>query len=109
MDSIDKLAKKIADLHNVNRNPPSTAPRIGTVADINPLKIQWGDHIILAEGKLFIPKIYREGYMIPNRYQATDGSMVEETILWKIDLAVGDKVIIIPDENLKMWYIVDAI
>lgn len=109
MDSVDRLARKLADMHKDNSNPPSTAPRIGTVVEVNPLKVQWGDHVILTEDKLLIPKLYSEGHMIPNRYQDTNGNMVEDTILWKIEFAKGDKVVVIPDEYLKMWYLIEIL
>jgi len=107
MDSIDRLAEKIAEMYKINRNPPSTTPRIGVVATVSPLKIKWGDHVILTEDKLYIPKIYREGVMIPNRWQDTNGNMVEDEILWKVELEAGDRVIIAPDEHYKMWYLIE--
>lgn len=108
-DSMDLLAKKIADLYKQNRNPPSTAPRVGTVLEASPLKIQWGDNVLLTEDKLFVPRTFRDGYIIPYRWQDTNGNMVDDETIFKVSLDPGDKVIIIPDEYLKMWYIVEKL
>lgn len=109
MDSIDRLAKKLADLHKDNRNPPSLAPRKGHVVQSSPLKIQWGDKVLLTEEKLILPKLYREGMMIPNRYKNNVGDMVEETLLWKPELAIGQEVLLMPDDQLRSWYVIDII
>ncbi|MBU7320270.1 DUF2577 family protein [Paenibacillus oleatilyticus] len=105
MDAIDKLARKLVEMNKANQNPPSVALRTGEVVELNPLKIQWGENVILTEDKLVLPEVYTTGYQIPNRYMNTNGSMVEETIPWKLSFAVGDKVVISPDEYLKIWYV----
>lgn len=105
MDSIDRLAKKIADMNRDTKNKPSTSPRIGEVVSVQPLKISVGDQIVLQEDKLYLPKLYRDGYMIPNKYIDTNGQVNEDPILWKLDFSIGDNVIISPDENLKMWFV----
>ncbi len=107
--SIDKLAKRIAELMKENRNPPSTAPRIAEIVAVNPIKVQWGASVVLTEDRLRLPTLYSEGYLIPNRYQNTNGSMVDETLLWKPELQIGDKVLIVPDEFLKIWYVIDKV
>lgn len=62
MDSIERLAKKIADMQKENRNPPSTAPRVGTVVSITPLKIQYGESVILERRHLIIGESLMPGY-----------------------------------------------
>jgi hypothetical protein len=113
MKNWDDVADYIVDLMQENVNPPSTAPKIGEVVETNPLKIKWGDSIIINEDKLFLPKVYKSGhdFEIPNRYQDTNGNMINEEIDWnmKITLSVGDKVIIVPDEHYKMFYLVDVL
>ncbi|MFD2614502.1 DUF2577 domain-containing protein [Paenibacillus gansuensis] len=108
-NSLDLLARRLVEMHKANANPPSTAPRIGVVITSTPLKIRWGDQIHITEDKLYVPKLYREGIKIPNRYKNIDGSMVDEMILWKIALKPGDQVLIMPDENLRQWYVIDAL
>ncbi|WP_274363708.1 DUF2577 family protein [Paenibacillus thermotolerans] len=107
--SIDRLAKRIAELIKANRNPPSTALRIGVVVSSNPIKIKWGESVILTEDKLILPKLYTDGVMIPNRYRDTNGQMVDEELLWKLNLENGQKVVIAPDEHLKNWFLIDVI
>jgi hypothetical protein len=108
MDGIERLARKFAELHKQNRNPPSTAPRTGKVVGVNPLKIQWGEHIVLTEDQIIVPTIFKQGVEIPNRYMNTEGAMVEEKLVFKPELKKGDKVIIIPDESLQLWYLFDV-
>ncbi|MFH5187679.1 DUF2577 family protein [Paenibacillus sp. TAB 01] len=109
MDSIDLLARKIADLYMQNRNPPSTSLRMGRVVETNPLAVQWGDSIILKADKLIMPRIFTDGLQIPNRWQDANGNMVDDTVLWKIPLSVGDQLILAPDEYLQMWYVIDLV
>ncbi|ASJ54197.1 hypothetical protein BP422_11955 [Brevibacillus formosus] len=62
MSSEDRLAKLIVDLYKENRNPPSTAPRVGTVVSVTPLKIQYGDSVILERRHLVIGESLMPGY-----------------------------------------------
>lgn len=107
MDSTDKLARMIVDLHRSNQNPNSTAPRICTIVGISPLKLQWGQNIVITEDKIYLPRIYSSGIPVPNRYQVYGGGMVEETLMLKIELQLGDRVIVAPDETLQNWYLID--
>ncbi|PSJ69510.1 hypothetical protein C7J99_09825 [Brevibacillus brevis] len=52
----------IVDLYNENRNPPSTAPRVGTVVSVTPLKIQYGESIVLERRHLIIGESLMPGY-----------------------------------------------
>jgi len=83
MDNIDRLARKIADMFKENMNPPSTAPRVGKVINAEPLEIQWGDSIILKKDKLHVPK----GFSCQD----------------------GDELTIVPDENLKMFFVMNIL
>lgn len=113
MSSIDKLAQKIASMHKENINNPSTSPKIAEVVEASPLKIKWGDGIILTAQKLHVPKIFDAGisYKTINRYQDVDGVFhdIEIDQVFKIKLSVGDKVIIIPDDDYKMFYLMDLL
>lgn len=62
MSSEDRLAKLIVDLYKENRNPPSTAPRVGTVISVSPLKIQYGASVILERRHLVIGESIMPGY-----------------------------------------------
>lgn len=81
--SIDQLARRIAELFKQNRNPPSASPRVGKVIKVNPLEVQWGESIILKKAKLHTPK--------------------------GMTFHVGDKVTIAPDENLKMFFVLNIL
>ncbi|MED1850356.1 DUF2577 domain-containing protein [Brevibacillus borstelensis] len=144
MDSIDRLAQRIADMYKQNRNLPSTAPRVGTVISLDPIKIQYGNNIILDSRHLVIAEELMAGYsrtvelttvqMIAQdvRYPAkiefyrTTGNVAERiteldipatdnpdsqdnkikaTMTYTDGLKVGDKVILQPDESLKLWYV----
>lgn len=83
MNDLDKLARKIADMHKENKNPPSTAPRVAKVINTDPIEIQWGSRVILKADKLFIPK--------------------------NMTIEIGDKVTIIPDEYLKMFFVINIL
>jgi hypothetical protein len=109
MSNLDRLAKKLVEMHTQNMNPLSTAPQIGTVVKVDPLEISWGDGILIKADKLFLPKLYLTGHLIPNRYKDTNGSMVDETLTWKVELSIGDRVVVIPDQNYKMFYLVDVL
>ena len=82
-DSLDRLAQKLAILHMENRNPPSTAPRIGKVIHVEPLEVQWGSNIILKADKLLVPQ--------------------------GLNFQIGDKVTLLPDENLKMFFVMNIL
>jgi len=99
-DSIDRLARTIAEMYKQNRPRPSTAPRIGTVVSVSPLKVRWGNSVLLAEDRLFVPRMYREGLKI-----TIGGS----TYTVMPPISVGDDVIIAPDEDLKSWYILGVL
>lgn len=113
MNSIDKLGDMLADMHKKNINPPSASPMIAEVVEANPLKIKWGENIILDKQKLHIPKKFDTGipYTTINRYQDTLGVFhdIEIDQVFLINLSVGDSVIIIPDTDYKMFYLIDLL
>ncbi|QQE75223.1 DUF2577 domain-containing protein [Brevibacillus composti] len=72
MDSIDRLAQKIAEMHKQNRNPKSTAPVVGKVLSISPLRIQYGDNVLLEQEKLIVA----ERLMAGTNIEITEANMV---------------------------------
>ncbi|MDT3415592.1 hypothetical protein QO009_001450 [Brevibacillus aydinogluensis] len=72
MDSIDRLAQKLAQMYKDNRNPLSTAPVVGKVLSVNPLRIQYGENIILEQHKLIVA----ERLMTGTPVEITETSMV---------------------------------
>lgn len=109
MNSTDRLASVLVEMYRQNRNPPSTACRIGTVIATSPLKIKWGEKIILTDDQLVIPRLYKEGYPIPYQWQNTKGEMIAEKIIMKVELKKGDQVIIAPDDDLQLFYMIGGI
>lgn len=147
MDSIDRLAQRFVEMHKANRNPPSTAPRVGTVISVSPLKIQYGDSIILESRHLIIAESLVEGYKrtlelttvhmkgdeskypakisfyrpsgditeritdidIPITVPDSDNNKIKATVTFTDGLKVGDRVILQPDESMKLWFVVDRV
>ena len=83
-DNIDRLAKKLADMYKENRNPASAAPVMGKVISVDPIRITYGIGIILE-----------------NRHLVVTGRLAGK-------MEIGDKAIIIPDKDLKMWHVIDV-
>lgn len=117
MSSIDRLAQRLVSMHKENVNPPNTSPQVATVIGASPLKLKWGDGIILTDDKLHVPKIFGDGilykYKTKDRYQDVDGVFhdfeIDQEFVFKITLSVGDNVIIIPDANYKMFFLSDLL
>lgn len=149
MNSVERLARKFAEMHNANRNPPSTAPRVGTVVSISPIKIQYGENILLDSRHLIIADHVMNGYKreveltdvqmvaleddfpatiefhltgsppsnsyritkltIPKTDLPTPDNKLFATIQFTDGLSEGDKVILIPDSELKLWFVVDRV
>jgi Protein of unknown function (DUF2577). len=72
VDSIDRLAQKLAQMYKDNRNPLSTAPVVGKVLSVNPLRIQYGENIILEQHKLIVA----ERLMMGTPVEITETNMV---------------------------------
>ncbi len=83
MDQIDRLAELIAKMYKENKNPPSTAPRTAKVLSVSPLKIQYGDSIILESRHLVVAA--------------------------HVTMLPGDTVIILPSSDFKMWYVMGKV
>lgn len=113
MTAEDRLAELIIDIHKQSIKSPSTHVRLAEVISISPVRLRWGEGIILENDRLVIPQIYKNGYEIPYsyRYIDTNGDMTAETenLKLKIELTIGDKVTIAPDEHWKQWHIIDKV
>lgn len=134
MDAIDKLARRIADLHKENRNPPSTAPKVGEVISVQPLRIKYGESIILESRHLIVADHVMNGYQRqleltgassdggnisfhltgsppPQDYTITNLSLpnLTATLTYTDRLKAGDKVIMIPETDLKTWFVIDRV
>lgn len=82
MTSMEKLAKMFNDRNNSFVVNITT----GNVLSVSPLKIQWGDSVILSEVNLVLSKTITNATM-----------------------QIGNKVIMVPDNDYKIWYILDKV
>lgn len=137
MKNIDKLAKLFTD----RNNPQHINITTGEVISAFPLRIKWGDNIILERSQLIISSsilkeysrevevinaqmdqlnsngsmdFHLEGsppsqsYVITNINLPRSGvSKITGNIIFKDTLKVGDEVIMLPDNDFKMWYVLD--
>ncbi|HZG79957.1 MAG TPA: DUF2577 family protein [Brevibacillus sp.] len=92
MDALDQIAQKIAWLYKAVRSIPNTAPRVGTVVSIAPLKVQWGDSILLESHKLIVAEHLMPGYT--RNVELTDMKMsgLDDEYPAKIGFLVNDVV-----------------
>lgn len=81
---------------------------IGDVIGISPIRIQYGDRIILEPTDLCFASGLIEGYQ--GEYEDDNGTnVVTKGIAVTNSLEIGDKVMMIPDNNLKRWYVIDKL
>lgn len=104
MGNLDKLAKLFAD----RTNPYTINITVGEVLSASPLRIQYGDSIILEERHLIVADSLVNGFT--GEYEDDNGSAVEtKTITVKNPLEQGDQVILIPDTEFKTWFLLDKV
>lgn len=138
MSNLDKLAK----MFNERENKPIITATIGTVISIDPIRIKYGDNIILEQRRLVIASHVLNGYTrtfqltnvqmtqiegssgeisfhLKNNppsqdytitgidLPSTQASSITATMTYTDTLKVNDKVILIPDNNLKKWHVID--
>jgi len=142
MDSIDRLAQRIAQMYKDNRPPKSTSPVVGKVLSISPLRIQYGNNIILEQEKLIVAErlmtgtsiVITEANMIGNdashpatvtfhndiggdkterikRLSIPEATGDNNKITAKLTtpLKEGDRVIMVPDQDWKSWFVLDKV
>ena len=81
MSSLDKLA----DLFKERENPVQINITIGEVLSTDPISIQFGPEVVLRKKHLY----------------------VSHSLYTSNKLSAGDKVMMIPDNALKFWYVID--
>lgn len=111
MDRINQLGDLLVKNIKSRDNEVPTALQVGEVVSVNPIKIKWGEHIILSESNLYISKMFTDGipYKTNDQYMDTNGNMhtVQTDQLFKIDLSIGDKVSIAPESSAyKKWFMI---
>ena len=109
MSNLDKLVKMLKD----RENQAYIGITQGLVIGINPLRIQYGDRIILEQRHLVIADSLVSGYT--GEYTDNDTisnvglNVTTKTVITKNPLEVGNKVIMIPDNSMKKWYVIDKV
>lgn len=83
MKNIDKLTKMFTE----RDNPQNIGMTIGEVISVSPIRIGYGESIILESRHM----------------------MVSYSFLQNEQLQSGDKVMMIPDNNNKIWYVIDKV
>lgn len=102
MSNLDKLANLFVE----RNNPFQISITIGEVIAISPIRIKYGENVILESRHLYIADSLISGYT--GEYTDDNGtSTVTKNVTVKNELKSGDKVIMIPDNNFKKWYVID--
>lgn len=104
MNSIEKLAQLFKD----RDNPYIINATVGEIISATPLKVKWGESIIIDEKDLVIGNILKTGFSV--EYTDDNGTgVITKSIAIVNPLSIGDKVIILPDVDFKTWYVIDKV
>lgn len=104
MNSIDKLAKLFSD----RDNPSHINITIGEVISAAPIRIKYGENVILESKHIYIAHSLLNGYTVD--FEDDNGTtIVTKEITIKNELASGDKVIMVPDNSFKHWFVIDKV
>jgi hypothetical protein len=100
MNNLEKLAQLFAERTNPFHIPVAQ----GKVISTSPLKVQFGDSIVLSKDHLVVNRLLAEGFTV--NYEDDNGTTtVTKSITIQDPLQVGDSVILIPDIDHKTWYL----
>ncbi len=104
MSNLDKLAKMFTERENPNH--PGIV--VGEVLSASPLRIKYGNDVILEQRHLSVSYSLLNG--ISGEYEDDNGITIEtKTVTVKHQLQPGDKVMMFPDKELKRWYVFDKV
>jgi len=104
MNSIEKMAQ----LFKERNNPSVITITTGTVISASPLRVQWGDLVILEAESLVVASLVKTGFTVEYTDENETGTTTKEVTI--VDpLEAGDEVILVPDVDLKRWYIIDKV
>lgn len=102
MSNLDKLAS----LFKERNNPSIIGITIGEVISVNPIRIKYGTSIILDTSHLIFADSLINGYA--GEYTDNNGTTIEtKTVTVRSELQAGNKVIMIPSNDFKKWYVLD--
>jgi len=106
MNNLDKLAKMFKE----RENSTLITATVGKVIGTGPVRVQYGSKIILTEHKnLFIAESVKAGYRRDVEINRPEQTNITGDMEYKSGLISGDTVILIPDNSLKNWYLIDKV
>jgi hypothetical protein len=101
MNGIEKFAKLFIE----RNNPYHINIDIADVVSTSPLRIKYGDSIILQSDKLILNNILKDGFTVEYTDTSDSGTATKQITI-KDSLQIGDKVMIVPDNDFKLWYVI---
>lgn len=104
MNSIERFAQ----LFKERDNPYIINVTVGEVLSLSPLKIQWGENIIIEEKDLVVAKLLKGGFTVQYTDDTGSGTVTRNQQVVN-PLQVGDEVIMLPDVEFKMFYVIDKV
>ncbi len=107
MNNEDKFINLFAEVYkkSMEKKPYMT---LGEVIDTSPIRIKYGENIILESRHLHIAFSLINGYT--GEYGDDNGvSVVNKEVTVKNELVVGDRVMMIPDGTFKKWFVIDKV
>ena len=96
MNSIERLGQ----IFKERDNKISVNITTGEVISISPLRIKWGENVLLGISQIVLANILKDGFEVQHG---------ETTVIIKNPLKAGDRVIMVPDDNFKNWYVIDKV
>lgn len=103
-----KYLKELAEMFGERNNPATIGVTVGEVKSLNPIKISYGDRIILDSHQLVFADSLLNGYTA--EYTDDNGTTtVTKTITIKKELTVGDKVIMIASNSNQKYFVLDKV
>ena len=100
--------EKLAQLFNSRNNPETIGITTGKVESTSPLKISWGDSVVLDNDKLIVANLLLNGFSVD--YLDDNGTtIITRTVTIKNPLQQGDTVIMVPDSEYKLFYVIDKV
>lgn len=102
--SIEKLAKMFKERDNQFFVNVTT----GEVISASPLKVKWGENIILEGKSLIVSNLLKTGFTLEYTDDAYT-SVLTKPLQVINPLQVGDQVIMLPDTDFKIFYVIDKV
>jgi len=104
MNNLDKLVSMFKE----RQNPNHPGIVVGEVISASPLRIKYGNGAIMEPRHISISYSLLNG--ISGEYEDNNGTTIEtKTVTVKHSLQPGNKVMMIPDNSLKRWYVFDKV